>query len=150
MRQPLPRAALGITAVCTCRVSVLQPSEKQKRWANTAALVDLRAWRAADWRGQLPPNCRESKSSAPPSPPTLHPTTTTRAGGFEVRNFSLFRNFVQFFRSCFLLVLVAGLLVPCVSPVQKCWSLRLREVWLRHRSFSAISLQFPAIRFYAP
>ena len=42
-----------------------------------------------------------------------------RRGGTEVRNFS------QIFRSCFLVVHLACLLVSCVSPVQRCCSLRL-------------------------
>ena len=31
----------------------------------------------------------------------------------------------------------------CVSPVQRCCSWRLREVWLRHRNFPAFSHSFP-------
>ena len=60
-------------------------------------------------------------------------------GGGEVRNF--FCSFSRFFRNCFLLVPLARLLVPCVSPVQSCCTLRLPEVWLRHHKFSAIFSQ---------
>ena len=59
------------------------------------------------------------------------------------RNFPhFFRNFPQFFHNRFFLVHLACLLVPCVSPLQKCCSLRLREVLLLHRIFSAISRNF--------
>ena len=51
-----------------------------------------------------------------------------------------FRNF-----SAIALCFSTFLLVPCVSPVQKCCSLRLREVWLRHRKFPSFFLNFPAI-----
>ena len=50
-------------------------------------------------------------------------------GGIGVRNYS------QFFRN--LLIPLACVLVPYVSTVQRCRSLRLWEVWLRHRNFPA-------------
>ena len=59
--------------------------------------------------------------------------------GGEVRNF---RNFSAM---AFCLSPLRALLVPFVSPVQKCCSLRLRKVWLQHHNFAAISLQFSAI-----
>ena len=63
--------------------------------------------------------------------------TVEGARGFEVCNFP---QFSANCRNCFLLVHLACLLVPCVSPLQKCYSLKLREVWLQHRNFSAIGL----------
>ena len=74
----------------------------------------------------------------------LLPGNQSRAGGggMEVRNFSnfflqfliffaiFFGNSAQFCHNCFLLVHLACLLVPCVSPVQKSCSLRHPEVWL--------------------
>ena len=62
--------------------------------------------------------------------------------GLEACNF---RNFSQFSCNCFLLVPLVCSLVPCVSPVQRCCPLMLREVWVRHRNFSATFPQFPAI-----
>ena len=70
-----------------------------------------------------------------------------RGGGGSTifRNFAISSNFPHLFRDCCLLVDLACLSVPCVSPVQKCCSLRLREVWLWHRNFPAISRNFPAV-----
>ena len=70
-------------------------------------------------------------------------------GGIEARNFSQFpaisHDFPEFFHHCFLLVPVACVLVPYVSPEQRCCSLRLWEVWLRHRNFPQLFRNFPAI-----
>ena len=67
-----------------------------------------------------------------------------QGGGVEVRIFPQFSAmFHNFFRICLLLVLTC-LLEPCVFPAQKCCSLRLWEVWSRHRNFSAFSLHLPA------
>ena len=58
--------------------------------------------------------------------------------------FAIFRNSPQFFCNYFLPVHLACLLVPYVSPVQKCCSLRLREVRLQHRQFPPqFSRNFP-------
>ena len=53
-------------------------------------------------------------------------------------HFRIFRNFLQFLRNWFLLVHFVCLLVPCVSPVQKCCSLRLRDVWVLRCNFPAV------------
>ena len=69
-----------------------------------------------------------------------------QSGEGELRS-AIFRNFPQFFRNCFLLfarpprVLVGAL---CVSPVQRCCSLRLRELGQFCRIFCTI-FSFPTI-----
>ena len=69
--------------------------------------------------------------------------TGSSGGGGGVRYYSQFSAiFPQVFRSCFSRVPLACVLVPCVSPVQTCCPLRLRGVWVRHRSVSAISRNF--------
>ena len=64
--------------------------------------------------------------------------------------FAIFPQFSTIFRNCFLFVHLAWLLVPCVSPVQRCCSLKLREVWLRHRNFPAIFRNFSQLPFTLP
>ena len=81
-----------------------------------------------------------------PRRPPLGPfCLCSRGEGLEVRNFlqlseiskfsAIFRNLPRFSRNCCLFVPLPCVLVPWVSPVQRCCSLRLREVWLRHRNF---------------
>ena len=69
---------------------------------------------------------------APPPPP----------GGAGGLRSAIFRNFPQSPAVAFLPVPLACVLVPCVSPVQRCGSLRLRGVWSDHRKFSGISRNF--------
>ena len=59
-------------------------------------------------------------------------------GGGEVRNFRPFFRSLASFRNCFVIIPLTCPLVPRVSPVQRCCSLRLREVWCRGRNFPAI------------
>ena len=89
--------------------------------------------------------------SQPPWPPGVR-AVCSRGGG-KVRNFRIFlqfRIFSQFFRNSFLLVHRACLLVPCVSPVQRCCSLRLREVWLRQCVSPQFSRNFPQLDLTLP
>ena len=68
-----------------------------------------------------------------------------RGWGTGVCNFSHFPAISPQFRNCLLLDHLAWLSVPCVSPVQKCCSSGLQEVWLWHRNFPVLSLHFSAI-----
>ena len=74
------------------------------------------------------------------SPPDSNSNDSIRGGGMEVRRFPQF--FWSFFRDCLLLVPLACVWVPCVSPVQRCCSVRLRGVWHIPRNYSAISRNF--------
>ena len=73
------------------------------------------------------------------------PRGSDQGGRGEVRNSSQFFAISQFSRNSLVPVPGACLLVPCVSPVQRWCSLRLQEVWLRHRNFPTIFPRFPAI-----
>ena len=75
---------------------------------------------------------------------TTRRNVTQGGGGLEARNLSQLRNVHTIFTlfaaifppllcACPPRVLVGAL--PCVSPVQRCCSLRLREVWLWHPNF---------------
>ena len=71
-----------------------------------------------------------------------------RQGGGGLRS-AFFCHFA-IFRKCFLLVDLACLLVPRVSPVPKCCSLRLWEVRLRHRNFPATFRNFSQLDLTLP
>ena len=88
-------------------------------------------------------------SKCPSRVPGCSPMVTFTGGGVEVRKCSqvsaIYRNFPAI-ASC--APPLACPLVPCVFTVQRCCSVRLREVWLWHHSFPGIvpqiSRNFPA------
>ena len=66
MSAPLPSPPPLLPLVLVPRPATM---ERQKRWATTAALVDLRAWRDAHW--PRPPPGEQQRLRAPP-PPAPH------------------------------------------------------------------------------